>query len=202
MDIGVPLRDLGEYDISALREVILAQDEEVWLGNTYRQQEYEVHQQTQSIVMVFTDGSGWPDIEVRKEPGWDVLAAQAVPLMHRILADHYPPGGSIIRAMAAHLSPGGVIKPHRDKHPSFHYGHRIHIPIVTNPRVRFMIDGRPYKFEVGRVYEINNQLQHSVMNKGAEGRINFIFDYIPPQHLGQQPGEMAGADTPGESRSA
>jgi len=200
MDIGVPLRELGEYDISALRDVILGQDEQVWLGNTYRQQEYEVHQQTQSIVMIFTDGSGWPDIEVRKEPGWDVLAEQALPLMHRILADHYPPGGTIIRAMAARLSAGGIIKPHRDKHPSFHYGHRIHIPIYTNNRVRFMIDGRPYKFEVGKVYEINNQQQHSVMNKGKEGRINFIFDYIPPQHLGQAGHD--GQSVAGESRTA
>jgi hypothetical protein len=200
MDIGVPLRELGEYDISALRDVILGQDEQVWLGNTYRQQEYEVHQQTHSIVMIFTDGSGWPDIEVRKEPGWDVLAEQALPLMHRILADHYPPGGTIIRAMAARLSAGGIIKPHRDKHPSFHYGHRIHIPIYTNNRVRFMIDGRPYKFEVGKVYEINNQQQHSVMNKGKEGRINFIFDYIPPQHLGQAGHD--GQSVAGESRTA
>lgn len=194
MDIGVPLRELGEYDIRPLRDVILAQDEQAWLGNTYRQQEYEVHQHTNSIVMVFTDGAGWPEIEVSREAGWDILAEQAVPLMHQILADHYPPGGSIIRAMAARLSAGGVIKPHRDKHPSFHYGHRIHIPIYTNSRVRFMIDGRPYKMAVGKVYEINNQQQHSVMNKGKEGRINFIFDYVPPQHLGQaQQGTAQGS---------
>lgn len=185
MDIGEPLRELGEYDIGPLRDTILAQSEQVWQGNTYRQQEYEVHQHTQSIVMVFTDGSGWPEIEVSREAGWDILAEHALPLMHQILADHYPPGGSIIRAMAARLNAGGVIKPHRDKHPSFHYGHRIHIPIYTNSRVRFMIDGRPYKMAVGKVYEINNQQQHSVMNKGKEGRINFIFDYVPPQHLGQ-----------------
>ena len=48
-----------------------------------------------------------------------------------------------------------------------------------------MLDGKSYKFEVGKVYEINNQKQHSVMNKGAEGRINFIFDYVPPENLGQ-----------------
>ena len=200
MDIGVPLRELGEYDIAPLRDTILAQDEQAWLGNTYRQQEYEVHQQTQSIVMVFTDGSGWPDIEVRREPGWDILAEQAVPLMHQILADHYPPGGCIIRAMAARLSAGGVIKPHRDKHPSFHYGHRIHIPITTNPRVRFMIDGRPYKMVVGQVYEINNQLQHSVMNKGRAGRINFIFDYVPPEHLGQSQSDAAQPAPPQETQ--
>ena len=193
MDIGVPLRELGAYDISALRDLILAQDDATWLGNTYRQQQYDVHQMTNSIVMIFTDGSGWPNIEVQREAGWDILAEQAIPLMHRILADHYPPGGTIIRAMAARLEAGGIIKPHRDKHPSFHYGHRIHIPISTNPRVRFMIDGRPYKFEVGKVYEINNKEQHSVMNKGKEDRVNFIFDYVPPQHLGRDlaPGESA-----------
>jgi hypothetical protein len=183
MDIGVPLKELGEYDIEPLKQKILSFGEDDWLGNTYRQQEYEVHKQTQSVVMVFTDGSGWPNIEVSREDGWDQLAEEAVPLMHKILDDHYPPGGTIIRAMAARLSPGGVIKPHRDKHPSFHYGHRIHIPISTNPRVRFMIDGRPYRMQVGQVYEINNQMQHSVMNKGEEGRVNFIFDYVPPQHI-------------------
>jgi len=186
MDIGVPLRELGACDIDALREAILAQGEPAWLDNTFRQQEYDVHQMTHSLVMIFTDGANWPQIEVRRQAGWDLLAEAAVPLMHRIIEQHYPPGGTIIRAMAARLSAGGVIKPHRDRHPSFHYGHRIHLPIVTNPRVRFMIDGRPYKLEVGKAYEINNQLVHSVMNKGSQARINFIFDYIPPQHLGRE----------------
>lgn len=186
MDIGVPLRELGAYDIAPLREAILALEEDAWLDNEYRQQAYDVHQMTHSVVMVFTDVASWPNLEVRRESGWDLLAEPALPLIHRILEDHYPPGGTIIRAMAARLQPGGVIKAHRDSHPSFHHGHRIHIPIVTNPRVRFMIDGRPYKFEVGKVYEINNQEQHSVMNKGREGRINFIFDYIPPERLGRE----------------
>ena len=57
-----------------------------------------------------------------------------------------------------------VIKPHVDQHP-LHAGHRIHVPITTNPRVRFMIDGRPFQLEVGQAYEINNQRTHSVMNK-------------------------------------
>ena len=46
-----------------------------------------------------------------------------------------------------------------------------------------MIDGRPQNMPIGNVYEINNQKQHSVMNKGAEGRINFIFDYVPPTKI-------------------
>ena len=100
--------------------------------------------------------------------------------MNQLIAEHYQPGGTIIRAMAARMAPGAIINPHRDSHPSFHASHRIHVPLATNPRVRFTIDGRPYKFEVGKAYEINNQLMHSVMNKGQEHRVHFIFDYLPP----------------------
>jgi hypothetical protein len=32
-------------------------------------------------------------------------------------------------------------------------------------------------------YELNNQLTHSVANKGREDRITFIFDYLPPDAL-------------------
>jgi hypothetical protein len=46
-----------------------------------------------------------------------------------------------------------------------------------------MIDGRPYQLEVGKAYELNNQKNHSVMNKGKEDRITFIFDYVPPDRI-------------------
>ena len=189
MDIDGPLRELGAIDTTALREAILSQEEAAWHEDTYRQQSYDVHDQTESIVLVFTSGDNWPKSDVKKEPGWDRIADVAVPVMHAIIEKHYPAGGTIIRAMAAKLVAGGKIKPHHDKHPSFHCGHRIHIPITTNPRVRFMIDGRPYQFEVGQAYELNNQKQHSVMNKGTEDRITFIFDYVPPGPLAYVPGK-------------
>ena len=185
MDIDTPLRDLGPYDSSELAEAILAQDGEAWLEELHRQQSYVEHKHTESIVLVFVELDDWPNMTVKKEPGWDRLADVAVPVMHDIIERFYPPGGTIIRAVAAKLLAGGKITSHRDVHPSFHYGHRIHVPITTNPRVRFMIDGQPYRFELGRVYEINNQKIHGVMNKGTEDRITFIFDYVPPQQLQQ-----------------
>ncbi|MEH6549810.1 MAG: aspartyl/asparaginyl beta-hydroxylase domain-containing protein [Pseudomonadales bacterium] len=182
MDIDVSLRDHGEIDSTALRERILGLDASAW-EDALRQEAYDVHKQTESVLMIFTDGANWPNIEINKEAGWDLLADVALPVMHEILEKFYPPGGTIIRAVAAKLVAGGIIKTHTDVHPTFHFGHRIHIPITTNPRVRFMINGRPNRLQVGHAYEINNQQQHSVMNKGAEDRITFIFDYIPPQKL-------------------
>ena len=191
MDIGDPIRNFGKIDMEPLAEAILAQDEVAWNENQQRQNDYEVHEQTRSIVLLFANVDQWPGIDVTKQPGWDRLSAVAIPVMHSIIGSFYPPGGTIIRAMAAKLLAGGRILPHRDSHPSFGAGHRIHVPIVTNPRVRFMIDGRPYQLQVGEAYEINNQKVHSVMNKGAEDRINFIFDYVPPGAMPSRVGAPA-----------
>jgi hypothetical protein len=196
MDIGERLKDLGPVDNAALSEAILAQPPEAWHEQEYRQQEYDVHRQTESIVLVFVNLECWPEIEICKEPGWDRLAEVAVPIMHGIIQQHYPPGGAIIRAMAAKLLAGGRISPHVDTHPSFHRGHRIHVPITTNSRVRFMIDGRPHQLQVGHAYEINNQKNHSVMNKGDEDRITFIFDYVPPAELGRIQRSAANQEKP------
>ena len=181
MNIDSPLRELGEVDSTPLAEAILAQDETAWHEDAFRQKTFDVHYDTQSILMLFVDLDRWPEIVVSREAGWDRLADVALPLMNDIISRHYPAGGTVIRAMAAKLLSGKNITPHVDRHESFHRGHRIHVPITTNPRVRFMIDGRPYQFKVGQAYELNNQLRHSVANKGAEDRITFIFDYVPPE---------------------
>ncbi len=186
MNIDVPLRELGAVPIEALRDAILAQDEAAWAENEKRQDSYEVHRQTRSIVLVFCDNK-WPELAVSRERGWDRLSAVAVPVMHELIRRAYPPGGTVIRSMVALLPPGGRIAPHFDAHQTFRVSHRIHVPITTNPRVRFMIDGRPYQFQVGQAYELNNQLTHSVMNSGKEGRITFIFDYLPPDAIRREP---------------
>ncbi len=187
LDIDTPLRELGEVDCTELRDAILALDDEAWLEDSYRQDEYDVHYDTRSIVLAFIDSKKWPEIVVSKEPGWDRLADLALPVMNDVISRLYPPGGTVIRAMAAKLLAGKKITPHVDRHQSFHKAHRIHIPISTNPRVRFMIEGQPYQFKMGEAYEINNQKMHSVMNKGSEDRITFIFDYVPPDQMPGSP---------------
>ncbi len=185
MDIDEPMKDLGEVDASALIETVLALDEDAWLANVSRQSDYEVHRQTQSIVLVFCDGPR-DDLKVSKEAGWDLLAGVAVPVMHELIGRFYPTGGVIIRAMAAKLLSGGRINPHFDSHATFRHSHRIHIPITTNNRVRFTIDGKPCRMQIGRAYEINNQKTHSVINSGSDDRITFIFDYLPPDRVARE----------------
>ncbi|MEM7431249.1 MAG: aspartyl/asparaginyl beta-hydroxylase domain-containing protein [Pseudomonadota bacterium] len=182
MDIGVERRCLGEVEMTALRDRILDQDRIAWTEQGIRQQEYEVHQETESIVMLFCDES-WPDGEIYRDAGWERLEDVATPVMQHIIDTWYEPGGTIIRAMAAKLKAGGRIYPHRDKLKSFHMGHRIHVPITASDTVRYTISGKPFSFDVGQAYEINNQCVHSVMNLGSDDRISFIFDYVPREEL-------------------
>ena len=180
MDIGVEQKCLGDVDTKALSDRILEQDQAAWDEQAIRQQSYEVHQDTESIVMLFCDES-WPEEgEIYRDSGWDRLADVAMPLIDHIIESYYAPGGTLLRAMAAKLKVGGRIRTHVDSLKSFHMGHRIHVPITTNAAVRFVIDGRPYRFDVGKAYELNNQMKHSVMNMSKEDRISFIFDYVPP----------------------
>ena len=183
MDIDVPLRELGAIDVTALRDTIFSQEDAAWHEDESRQKSYYMHDQTRSLILLSLDDTKWPDRPVSKGPGWDRIADVAVPVMEDIITKHYSTGGDVIRAVVASLKAGANIKAHTDGHPSFHCAHRIHVPITTNPKVWFTIDGRPYQFEFGQAYEINNQKQHSVVNKGDEARVTFIFDYIPPDPI-------------------
>ena len=90
MNIGIPLRDLGAIDIAPLREAILAQPAEAWLEQTRRQQDYDVHRYTQSIVLVFTDGYLESNIQ------WSVTAPTL--WLSTECRTFTPPAGRLIRA--------------------------------------------------------------------------------------------------------
>lgn len=196
MDIGAPIRDLGLVDSAALGDAIAALDDPVWREEEIRQKKYQdVHYDTESVILIFCDHDNWPAIDVVKGAGWERLAGLALPLMHDIIGRFYPKGGTIIRAMAAKLKAGKAITPHTDNHASFRRSHRIHVPITTNNKVRFMIEGRPHRLQVGSAYELNNQKRHSVLNSGDEDRITFIFDYVP----GPPPGSPTGLQPDSET---
>ena len=180
VNTGGLLADLGPVEHAALRARVLSLAPHVWRENPVRQESFDVHRHTESIVLLFIDIERWPEIVVQREAGWGHLADVAMPLADAIVRARYAPGGTLVRAMVARLPPGGRINPHTDSHPSFHAGHRLHVPLVTNPRVRFTLAGRPFSLREGHAYEIDNQKPHSVMNNGSEGRIHFIFDYVPP----------------------
>jgi hypothetical protein len=86
--------------------------------------------------------------------------------------------GRTARIMLAKLAAGKTVGRHIDKSPSAEVPHKIHIPLITNPDVRFLIDTGEYALERGRAYEVNNRRPHEVHNRSSQDRVPLIFDYF------------------------
>lgn len=77
------------------------------------------------------------------------------------------------------LEVGAVIKPHRDHELGYEDGHfRLHIPIVTNPGVHFILDGVELTMRAGECWYTNVNYEHSVVNEGTEDRIHLVIDGV------------------------
>lgn len=75
------------------------------------------------------------------------------------------------------LEAGAVIKPHRDYCLGYEDGtFRIHIPVVTNADVEFIVAGERLIMEEGTCWYINASEEHSVANHGTQDRIHLVID--------------------------
>jgi len=75
------------------------------------------------------------------------------------------------------LKAGAIIKEHRDYDLAFEHGEaRLHIPIFTNKKVEFYVNGDLVTMNEGECWYINANLPHRVANKGASDRIHLVID--------------------------
>lgn len=77
------------------------------------------------------------------------------------------------------LAVGADIKPHSDNCLGYEDGSfRLHIPIITNSNVEFILDGNRLIMNEGECWYINANFIHSVANRGSEDRIHLVIDGI------------------------
>jgi hypothetical protein len=176
MKLAEKLKTLGPVNCAPMKAAMMAATQEEWLAEQLRQKSFDVHAATHSIILLFAEG--WPDVNISKHFGWERYSPTSLPVMQEIIRKHYSPHGTIIRAMFAKLLAGRSIDEHMDEHPTFEIGHRIHVPLVTNDKVRFVIDGADYHLKEGVAYEVSNRDFHYVANPSDEDRVHFIFDYV------------------------
>lgn len=77
------------------------------------------------------------------------------------------------------LGSGAEIKPHIDHCLGYEDGmFRLHIPIITNPDVEFILDNQRLIMNEGECWYFNANFLHSVKNGGNEDRIHLVIDGI------------------------
>jgi len=88
------------------------------------------------------------------------------------------PDCDVMRVQLAELPPGQIIAPHKDV-GILALIHRMHIPIITHHDVKFIIDNQLFVLEEGVLYDLNNAVMHSVVNKSLVNRFHLLVDLLP-----------------------
>lgn len=171
------IRRLGPVDIAALKAAVLAIPETVWdAENAGKPNRFEALDRTRHIVFRFVDSvRDWRGSHDR--PAWAEWRALIEPVLQRAVAPYGYASGVFPRVMLARMAPGGEIKPHRDANAAAKWPHKIHVPLLTNDKVTFYVDGVGYHLPEGEAAEVNNMGVHAVKNDGDRDRIHLIFEY-------------------------
>ena len=82
------------------------------------------------------------------------------------------------------LTPGSVLLEHTDHEYTDDDGTmRVHIPVVTNPDVVFLLNGTRVAMEAGTAWVLRLADPHSVANNGATDRVHMLVDLVMSARL-------------------
>lgn len=171
------IRRLGPVDVSALRERVMAMPEATWnMENASKPNRFEALDSTRHVVFRFVSSlRDWRQSYSR--PLWSEWRDVIEPVLAQATEAYGYQRGAFPRVMLARMPPGGSIHPHRDANAAAKWPHKIHVPIQTNDKVTFFVDGIGYTLAEGEAVEVNNMGVHAVTNEGTTDRIHLIFEY-------------------------
>jgi hypothetical protein len=125
-------------------------------------------------VMMIATTPGIKDFE-------DAPALETCPYFRNVI-DSF--GAEVRGVRLLRLTPGSIIKEHTDHEYTGDDGTlRIHIPIVTNPDVQFLLNGTRVIMEAGSAWVLRLKDPHSVANNGATDRVHMLVDLTMDDRL-------------------
>jgi hypothetical protein len=87
-------------------------------------------------------------------------------------------GKRLGRAMLIKLPAKKSIASHIDRGHHLETCDRIHLPVITDNNVKFIINETVYPMLAGVVARINNNIWHSVENNSNNDRVHLVMDFI------------------------
>ena len=104
----------------------------------------------------------------------DTPFVKQCPYFHELLSSFACPLQAV-RLMK--LASGSIIKTHTDHDLSFEDGSvRLHIPVITNPDVEFLLNGTSVVMNEGECWYLRLSDPHSVANRGQTARVHLVID--------------------------
>lgn len=162
------------YDVSKLEQELQIALKSNWV-NHFNSKDYDGA--WKSISLRSASGSS-SDIysNYTDQPFKDTPLLEELPYIKSILAD-WKCEKETVRFLA--LYPGSEIKPHKDPGCSYEDGNfRLHIPILTNNEVDFIVANENHKLVPGACWYMDFSKEHSVKNSGDTVRIHLVIDCL------------------------
>ena len=198
MHFDQQFKKIADIDVSELKSLVNTLTQEQWDQHSLRQEIFDVHSHTETIPLIFDQ-----DFRHRfqtVQPAFTLFEQSLQPIMSAIkkyFLTHTPTTkgdrpnrvekGYFVRIILVKLSAKGEINPHKDHGYSLSRAHRLHLPIITNDKVEFTIDGVTKNLAEGELYEINNRGLHSVKNLSNSARVHLILDFVIPDEIIEDP---------------
>ena len=176
--MNVPFRVVTNISLDALDNIINNIEEPDWYSSDYRKNSFNMSgvasipiYHTPLCVSAQCNNGAIRDI--KKQLLYDKYFPLIEPILNE-LRKHYD--FTQYAAFLARLSPYSNIGMHTDLGNFLTLCHRIHIPLVTNPNIEYIIEDKSYYWEKGSIYEFDNTLMHGVSNKSDRHRIHLVIN--------------------------
>ena len=178
MKLEVDQKVVCSIDKMLIDNIVNTFVEDDWIISDYRRNIITMN--TTNTIPVFHTPlcrTGQYDMEpirkLRKELLYDKYFPLIEPILD-VLKEHYEFRQYAI--FMTRVEPHSSIGEHRDKGNFLELCNRIHVPLVTNPAVKYIIEDVPYYWEAGKIYEFDNTRLHRVENNSDDYRIHLIIN--------------------------
>ena len=187
MDLGKPLVEYGPVDAASVRARMLALPDAFWDIDTATRTALARGRPGRAVyfyndmpaflrkAVTFIENNG-AHVHVLRYPDRP-LYGEIQAFIDAAIRPHFP-DCDIMKVQLAELPPGQVIEEHRDA-GVLALIHRLHVPLVTDPKVRFTIAGGDYFLARDILYDLNNVVMHAVVNASEVMRVHLLVDMLP-----------------------
>lgn len=163
------------FDVNNLQSDINKIQNNKWIAH-YNKNDYEGNWTSLSLLSVDGKSETIYASPIISEAIFETEILSSCPYLKEVL-DGFLYKKTCVRLLR--LAANAEIKPHSDNCLGYEDGtFRIHIPIITNPNVEFILDNERLIMNEGECWYINANFIHSVTNKGKEDRIHLVIDGI------------------------
>lgn len=180
-------------DVSEIAKIVGSFNQE-WFNYTFRQDTFFIHRHTHTVQITDFDAKSWEEESLKTNKF--VKCKYSFTLENNELVNLLKPilnylknlhNGELAKTMLVKLAAGKKINEHYDDGLYLNLVKRHHIPIITNDKVWFYVDGIKKNLLQGEVWEIDNTKLHKVENLSSKDRIHLVVDVMPNSYIGQKP---------------